>query len=98
MIITQTFNTKGMNVFLHFEVELYSMIHSMIQCMIFLGGIHEIAVSVQLNDIAKFTATKNHHRASTLCAYMDLPESEKDLFYRHMDFQIPNFLRIFFIQ
>ena len=74
------FNTKGMNVYLRFEMAFHDTIQYFFRWHI----IHEIAVSAQLNDIAKFTATKNRHRVSTLYAYMDLPESERDLFYRHM--------------
>ena len=60
--------------------------HFIIQYIFFFRWhiIHEIAVSAQLNDIAKFTATKNCHFVSTLYAYMDLPENERDLFYKHM--------------
>ena len=69
-----------MNVYLRFKMAFYHPIQYFCRWHI----IHEIAVSAQLIDIAKFTATKNCHCVSTLYAYMDLPESEIDLFYKHM--------------
>ena len=74
------FNTKAMDVYLRFEMAFHDTIEYFFSWLI----IHEIAVSAQLNDISKFTATKIRHRVSTLYADMYLPESERDLFYRHM--------------
>ena len=41
-------------------------------------------MAANLDCPAKFTATKNRHRVSTLYAMLDLPARERDLFYSHM--------------
>jgi len=47
-------------------------------------AVHNICVSANVNEPHKLTATKMRHRVSTLYAAMDVPDSDRHYFYKHM--------------
>jgi len=47
-------------------------------------AVHKVCVEAGVRDVHRLTATKMRHRASTLYAAMDLPESERQHFYKHL--------------
>lgn len=47
-------------------------------------AVHNICVSANINEPHKLTATKMRHRVSTLYAAMDVPDSDRHYFYKHM--------------
>ena len=52
-----------------------------------LSGWHALngfCIKLNLSSTSKITATKNRHRMSTMYAMMDMSESEKQSFYKHM--------------
>ena len=47
-------------------------------------SVQKVCNDAQVQQQHKMTATSMRHRASTLYASMDVPESERVLFYKHM--------------
>ena len=47
-------------------------------------SVHRVCIAAAIDEPAKLTATKMRHRVSTLYAAMDIPESERHFFYKHM--------------
>ena len=50
------------------------------------SAIKDVTMSMkgQLSNAANITATKYRHRASTLYSLLDVPEGERQIFYKHM--------------
>ena len=46
--------------------------------------VHEVAQLAEVTNIALMTATKVRHRASTTYALLDVPQQDRETFYRHM--------------
>ena len=47
-------------------------------------SVHDVCVSAGVENHSRLTATTMRHRASTLYALEDVPEHERESFYRHM--------------
>jgi hypothetical protein len=47
-------------------------------------SVHEVSSAAGVQFPARLTATRMRHRASTLYALEDVPDKERDAFYRHM--------------
>ena len=47
-------------------------------------AVNKVCRAVGIANLAKLTATKMRHPASTLYAIMDLPEKDRHYFYKHM--------------